>query len=115
MKRRSEPLSSQTLARNPGYFESRLSSTSLTVAASTSTVSAPAVNFRSGVGMTTLSDMVCTSKYCFESRELRFDDLGRRHIQCLECLQAISGDCDNREVIWFDSALFDELLCNGNS
>src|SRR5260370_21046041 len=98
----------------PGYIESRLSSTSWTVAASISTVSAPAVNLRSGVGITTLSDMIRTSKDFFESREFRFDDLGRRHIQCLERLQAISSDCENREVLLSDSALFSKLLCNSH-
>src|SRR5262245_4250902 len=86
MNLRREPDSSHTLARRPGYFESRLSSTSLIVAASTSTVSAPAVNFLSGVGMTTLSDIVCTPKYFFECGELRFDDLRRRQVQRIKCL-----------------------------
>src|SRR5205823_8766058 len=115
MNRRSDPVSSHTLARKPGYFESRLSSTSWTVAASTSTVSAPAVNFRSGVGMTTLSDMICTPECLFESRQFRFDDLRGRHVQRLESFQTVSGDCDNREVRPLDSTLLDELLRNRNS
>src|SRR6267143_3957982 len=115
MNRRSEPVSSHTLARKPGYFESRLSSTSWTVAASTSTVSAPAVNFRSGAGMTTLSDMVCTLECLFESRKFRFDDLRWRHIQRLERFQTVSSDCNNREVGLLDSTLLDKLLRNGNS
>src|SRR5262250_45843 len=86
MNRRRDPDSSHTLARKPGYLDSRLSSTSLTVAASTSTVSAPDVNFLSGVGMTTLSDMVCPPKYFFECCELRLDHLRRRQIQRVECL-----------------------------
>src|SRR5437870_2510858 len=98
MNRRSEPVSSQTLARKPGYLESRLSSASFTVAASTSTVSAPAVNFRSGVGMTTLSDMIRTPECFFESREFRFNDLRWRHVQRLERLQTVSCDCNDREV-----------------
>src|SRR5437870_6659176 len=102
MNRRSEPVSSHTLARKPGYFESRLSSTSLTVAASTSTVSAPAVNFRRGVGMTTLSGMICPPKYCFECRELRFDDLRRSQIYRFESLQPVSCDCKNRQVGFLD-------------
>src|SRR6185436_20984943 len=57
MKRRSPPVSSQMLFRMPGCLLSRRSMTSLTVPASTSTISAPAVCFRSGVGMTTLRDM----------------------------------------------------------
>src|SRR5437016_11896031 len=113
MNRRSDPVSSHTLARKPGYFESRLSSTSWTVAASTSTVSAPAVNFRSGVGMVTLSDMICTSECFFESREFRFDDLGRRHIQRLESFQPVSGDRNNGEVRLLDPALLGKLLRNG--
>src|SRR5262245_19328985 len=85
MNRRRDPDSSHTLARKPGYLESRLSSTSLTVAASTSTVSAPDVNFLSGVGITTLSDMACTPKYFFEVCELRLDHLRRRQIQRVKC------------------------------
>src|SRR5438128_4264662 len=92
MKRRRDPDSSQTLARKPGYFESRLSSTSCTVAASTSTVSAPEVNMRSGVGMTTLSEMIWTPEYLFERCELRFENLRRRHILRVECLKPISRD-----------------------
>src|SRR5256885_637467 len=103
MNRRSEPDSSHTLARKPGYLESRLSSTSLMVAASTSTVSAPDVNFLSGVGMTTLSDMVRTPKYCLECGEFRFDDLRRRQIQRFERLQAVSSDGKNREIGLFDA------------
>src|SRR5438132_8909797 len=115
MNRRSEPVSSQTLARKPGYFESRLSSTSWTVAASTSTISAPAVNFRSGVGMTTLSDMIRTPECFFESREFRFDDLRRSHVQGLERFQTVSGDCNNREIRLLDSALPHQLLGHRNS
>src|SRR6266850_2083544 len=114
MNRRSEPVSSQTLARKPGYFESRLSSTSWTVAASTSTVSAPAVYFRSGAGIMTLSDMICTPECFFESREFSFDDLRWRHVQRLEGFQTVSGDCNNREVRLLDSALLDKLLRNSN-
>src|SRR5204863_9495119 len=114
MKRRSEPDSSQTLARKPGNFESTLSSTSLTVAASTSTVSAPDVNFRSGVGMTTLSDMMYTPKYCLECGEFRFDDLRRRQIQRVECLQAVSSDGKNRDIGLFDAALLHQLLRHGH-
>src|SRR5438128_451077 len=112
MKRRRDPDSSQTLARKPGYFESRLSSTSCTVAASTSTVSAPEVNFRSGVGMTTLSDMICTPEYFFERCELRFDHLRRRHIQRVECLQPISRDGENCQVRLLDAALLHQFLRN---
>src|SRR2546428_5382307 len=108
MKRRSEPDSSHTLARNPGYFESRLSSTSLMVAASTSTVSAPDVNFRSGVGITTLSDMIFTPKYCFERGKLRLDHLGWCEIQRVECLQAIPCDREDREICLLDSTLLDQ-------
>src|SRR6266545_2396598 len=110
MKRRSEPDSSQTLARKPGYFESRLSSTSLTVAASTSTISAPDVNFRNGVGMTTLSDMASTPKHSFERREFRLDHLRRSQIQRIECLQAISSNRQHRQVGPLDAALLDQLL-----
>src|SRR5215471_7455055 len=98
MKRRSEPDSSHTLARKPGYFESRLSSTSFTVAASTSTVLAPDVNFRSGVGMTTLSDMICPPERFFKRCELRLDHLRRCHIQRIECLQSISRDREDCHV-----------------
>src|SRR5262245_9059548 len=105
MNRRSEPDSSQTLARKPGNLESRLSSSSLMVAASTSTVSAPNVNFLSGVGMTTLSDMIYTPKCFFERSELRLDDLRRREIQRLECLQTISGYREHREIGLLDLAL----------
>src|SRR5207237_8310763 len=112
MKRRSDPDSSHTLARKPGYFESRLSRTSLRVPGSTSTVSMPAVNLRSGVGMTTLSDMRCTPKYGFECRELRFDHLRRRQIQRIERLQTISSDCENRKVGLLDAALLDQFLRN---
>src|SRR6266852_61452 len=115
MNLRSEPLSSQTLARKPGYFESRLSRTSWTVAASTSTVSAPAVNFRNGVGMTTLSDMICTPKYFLKSRELCFNDLRRRHVERLERFQTVARDRQNRDVVLFDAALQDQLLRYGNS
>src|SRR5262249_16893926 len=115
MNRRRDPDSSHTLARKPGYLDSRLSSTSLTVAASTSTVSAPDVNFLSGVGITTLSDMVCTPKYFFECCELRLDHLRRRQIQRVECVLSIPCDRQNCDVRLFDPALLDELLCNGNS
>src|SRR5271169_6891724 len=114
MKRRSAPDSSHTLARKPGYFESRLSSTSLMVVASISTVSWPDVNLRSGVGMTTLSDMRCTPKYRFECRELRFDHFRRRQIEGVERLQTISSDCEDREVRSFDVALLNQFLCNGD-
>src|SRR5215467_8475740 len=114
MKRRSEPDSSQTLARKPGYFESRWSRTSLTVAASTSTVSAPAVNFRSGVGMTTLSDMICTPKYGFECRELRLNDLRRGQIQSVERLQTISSDSQDRQICSLDPALLNQFLSDSH-
>src|SRR6516164_613605 len=112
MKRRREPVSSQTLARKPGYFASRLSSTSSTVAAWTSTVSAPAVNFRSGVGITTLSDMIRTPECFFESRKFRFDDLRRRQIESFKRLQSISRDCDYSQILLPDSAQLDQLLRN---
>src|ERR1051326_4004774 len=112
MKRRSVPDSSHTLARKPGYFESRLSSTSLTVAASTSTVSAPDVNLRSGVGITTLSDMVHTPKDFFECGELRLDHLWRREIQRVESLQSVSGDRQNRQIRFLDPALLHQFLRN---
>src|SRR6185295_5882906 len=100
------------LARKPGYFESRWSSASSTVAASTSTVSAPDVNFRSGVGMTTLSDMVYTPKYFFERGQLRFDDLRRGQIQRVECLQAIPGNDEHGVIRTLDPALLYQLLGN---
>src|SRR5881394_2631861 len=115
MKRRSEPDSSHTLARKPGYFESRLSSTSFTVAASTSTVSAPDVNFRSGVGITTLSDMMHTPKNFFERRELGLDHLWRRQIQRVERLQSVSGDRQDGQIRFLDPALLHQLLRNGDS
>src|SRR5438093_214264 len=114
MKRRSEPDSSQTLARKPGYFESRLSRASLIVAASTSTVSAPDVNFRSGVGMTTLSDMIRTPEGLFECCELRFNHQRRRQVQRLEGLQTVSGDCEDRQIGFLDVALRHQLLRNGD-
>src|SRR2546427_12163618 len=91
MKRLSEPLSSQMLARKPGYFESRLLSTSCTVAASTSTDSAPFVNFRSGAGMTTLSDMINTSQCFFECRELGFNGLKSFQMQGIQRFEADAG------------------------
>src|SRR5262245_6055451 len=114
MKRRNEPDSSQTLARKPGYFESSFSSASCTVDASISTTSAPDVNLRSGVGMTTLSDMVHTPKYRLERLELRFDDLRRRKIQRVERLQAVACDRQDREVCLLDAALLHELLCDSH-
>src|SRR6188474_601798 len=105
MKRRSAPASSQTLARKPGYFESRLSSTSLTVAASTSTVSAPAVNLRSGVGMTTLSDMMYTPKNFFKCVQLGFDYLWRRDVQGIERFQAVACNCEDGYIRLFNAAL----------
>src|SRR4030095_11682353 len=108
MNRRSEPDSSHTLARNPGYLESRLSSTSLMVAASTSTVSAPAVNFLSGVGMTTLSDMICTPEYRLERGQLRLDHLRRCQIQRIQRLEAVARDCEDGQVSFLDAALCDQ-------
>src|SRR5262245_50764586 len=110
MKRRSEPDSSHMLARMPGYFDSRLSITSWTVAASTSTESAPAVNFRSGVGMTTLSDMILTPKRSFECRQFRFDDFRRRQVKGVERLQAVSCDREDGHVRFPDAALLDQFL-----
>src|SRR5262245_560247 len=110
MKRRREPVSSHTLARKPGYFESRLSSTSLIVAASTSTVSAPAVNFLNGVGITTLSDMIRTPKNCFKRRQLWLDHLRRREIQRIERFQTITSNGENCEIRLLDPALCDQLL-----
>src|SRR5215470_13069456 len=103
------------LARMPGYFESRLSSISLMVAASTSTVSAPDVNFRSGVGMTTLSDMICTPKRFFECCQLRLDYLRRGQIQCIQRLQPVSGNCENGNIRPFDTSLLYEFLSNRDS
>src|SRR6188474_746696 len=114
MKRRSAPASSQTLARIPGYFDSRLSSTSLMVAASTSTVSAPAVNFLSGVGITTLSDMVNTPKYSLESGQLRLDHLRRGQIQRIQRLQAISRNSQDRQIGLLDASLSDQFLSHCN-
>src|SRR2546425_4027899 len=115
MKRLSEPLSSQMLARKPGYFESRLLSTSCTVAASTSTDSAPFVNFRSGAGMTTLSDMINTSQCFFECRELGFNGLKSFQRQGIQRFEAVAGDGQYSEVAGFDAALLKEFLCNGDS
>src|SRR5215813_1311446 len=115
MNRRSEPDSSHTLARNPGYLESRLSRTSLIVAASTSTVSAPDVNFRNGVGMTTLSDMISTPKYGFECRKLRLDHLRRSQVERIECLQAVSRDREHGQIGLLDPALRHQLLSHGYS
>src|SRR5262245_1951027 len=109
MNRRNEPLSSHTLARNPGYLVSRLSSTCLTVPASTSTSSAPDVNFLSGVGITTLSDIVNTSKCFFKCRKFGFDNLWRRQIQRLKGLEAVTGDSQHGKVIALNAALLDEL------
>src|SRR6266850_4735390 len=113
MNRRSEPDSSQRLERRPGKRESRLSMTSLMVAASTSTVSAPDVNFLSGVGMTTLSDMISTSQYLFECGKFRLDHLRRCEIQSIQCLQAVARDRKNCQIGLRDSALRDEFLRHG--
>src|SRR5262245_40423761 len=110
MNRRSDPDSSHTLARNPGYLESRLSRTSLMVAASTSTVSAPDVNFRSGVGMTTLSDMISTPKYGFESCQFRLDYLWRCQVERFERLQSVARDREHRQIGLLDPALRHQLL-----
>src|SRR5262249_17112264 len=114
IKRRREPDSSHTMARKPGYLESRLSSASLIVAASTSTVSMPDVNFRSGVGMTTLSDMVRSPEYFFECRQLGLDHLRRRQLECVERFLAIPGYCENREIRFLDSPLLNEFFRNGH-
>src|SRR5262245_22194913 len=88
--------------------------TSLMVAASTSTVSAPDVNLLSGVGMTTLSDMISTSQYLFECGKFRLDHLRRCEIQSIQCLQAVAGDSQNRQIRFLDSALRDQFLSHGD-
>ena len=60
--------------------------------------------------MTTLSDMICTSECFFESREFRFDDVRRRHIERLESFQTIAGDTNDKGLVRADAALLHELL-----
>src|SRR5687767_6894555 len=99
INRRIEPFSSQTLLRNPGNLESRFSSTCVMVPGSTSTVSAPCVYFRRGVGITTLSDIVNTSKDFFKCFEFGFYYLRRCKIQGVEGLEAIPGYCQDDKFI----------------
>src|SRR5262245_54470086 len=110
MNRRIDPLSSQTLFRNPGNLLFRLSSTSWTVPDSTSTVSAPCVYFRRGAGITTLSDMVNTSEHFFECLEFGFDDLRRFKIEGVERFQAIPGDSEHNQVVGLDPALLNQFV-----
>src|SRR6267154_3096639 len=98
MKRRRLPASSQTLARIPGNRASSLSMTSCTDVASISTISAPAVCFRSGAGITTLSDMGDSFHEFLESVDLRVDDLRSRKTDRLRRLQPIACDCDYRNA-----------------
>src|SRR3989304_259142 len=107
MNRLSEPDSSQTLARKPGNRESIRSRTSRMVPASTSTTSAPEVNFRSGVGMRTLSDMIPTSKGFLECRQLRFDDFRHGNRYRIQSFQTISGNRQYDELIPFKPSLGD--------
>src|SRR6186997_1271101 len=116
MKRRNPPELSQTLFRIPGNLLSSRSITSLSVPASTSTTSAPPVCFRRGVGMTTLSDMSDSSFHdTFESIDLRVDDIGCVHRDCLWRLEAVAGNRDDGYAASIDMALLDEFLQHRNA
>ncbi|MNC97124.1 hypothetical protein D3C83_146770 [compost metagenome] len=54
--------------------------------------------------------MMNTPKYRFECGKLRLDDLGRRKIQRIESLQAVSGNGEYGEVGFPDAALRNEFL-----
>src|SRR5262249_42620718 len=114
MNRRNDPLSSQTLFRNPGNFLFRLSRTSWTVPGSTSTVSAPCVYFRRGAGMTTLSDMMNTSEHFFECFQSGFDDLWWFEVQGVERFQAVAGNSKHNQIVGLDSSLLNQFLRNAD-
>src|SRR5436190_10002291 len=115
MKRRSPPVSSQMLLRIPGCLLSSRSMTSFTVPASTSMISAPAVCFRSGVGITTLSDMSHSFQNALERIDFRVDDFRRLKGHRVRCFQAIARDRDDGDAIPIDVAAFDEFFRDGDT
>src|SRR5690349_8996699 len=115
MKRRSPPVSSQMLLRIPGCLLSRRSMTSLTVPASTSTISAPAVCLRSGVGITTLSDMSHSFQNPFERVDLGVDDFRRLKRNRVRGFQAIARNRDDRDAIAVDVAAVDQFPSDGDA
>src|SRR6188508_1001032 len=103
MKRRSPPESSQTLFRIPGNLLSSRSMTSFTVPASTSMTSNPPVCFRSGVGMTTLSDMDNSSFHnALKRLNFRIDQFRDVQRDSIGSLQAIAGDRDHCDAMGID-------------
>src|SRR5213080_3763950 len=72
-KRRSEPVSSQSRSRIPGYVLSRCTTSSCNVTPSPATVSRSPVRPRRGVGIFTLTAIDRALPSVFRTRQLTFD------------------------------------------
>src|SRR6185436_17981612 len=105
----SAPEVSQTPPRIPGNRESKASITPCTVWACNSISSAPRVYLRNGAGITTFCDMMfslsdgarrCDAvNYGCERGEFRFDYRSGIELKRVLCLQTISGNRKNGDIV----------------
>src|SRR5437773_1816430 len=76
--------------------------------------SVPDVYFRSGAGITTLSDMGDSFHDPFKGIDFRVDDFRSCQTDRVRSFQSISRDGDHSDAAAVDIAAFDQLLRDGN-